>query len=197
MQRSTRWHCLGQRPGATAERGWGTSRWWSGFTLTELLVGLSIATLLTGLVLPAWTTWLAEQRVRTTGGRLLLAMAAARRAAIGVGTRVRLCAVDATASATACGARRDWAVGWLSLLDEAGAWRAWRESGPLALGVRVEVNATPLQDGVVFDARGFAMQTGGGFAAGSWLICAKGARGQTVTLAPSGRARISTGEVCS
>lgn len=197
MQRSTRGHCLGGRPGATAERGWDTRRLQSGFTLTELLVGLSIATLLAGLALPAWTAWLAEQRVQTTGNRLLLAMTAARRAAIGVGTRVRLCAVDVTAAATSCGARRDWAVGWLSLLEEAGAWRAWRESGPLARGVRVEVNATPLQDGIVFDARGFAMQTGGGFAAGSWLICAKGARGQTVTLAPSGRARISTGGVCN
>ncbi|MBU3694663.1 MAG: hypothetical protein FGM40_07540 [Rhodocyclaceae bacterium] len=67
----------------------------------------------------------------------------------------------------------------------------------MASGIRVEVNATQLQDGVMFDARGFAVQAGGSFASGSWLVCAKGARAQTVTLAPSGRARISTGAVCA
>lgn len=184
-------------PGAAAERQPGEHPCASGFTLTELLVGLSIATLLTGLALPAWTIWLAEQRVQIAGSRLVQALVASRRAAIATGASVRLCAVAVdSAAVNTCATQRDWARGWLSLLVRAGVWQPLRESGPLD-GVRVEVNAAQLQEGVIFDARGFATQVTGGFAAGSWMICARGARVQVVTLAPSGRTRISTGATCA
>jgi len=180
-----------------AGQGCGRNRSRTGFTLAELLVGLSIAMLLAGLALPSWTSWLAEKRVQAAGSRLFLALAASRRTAMGAGARVRLCAVDGTASADRCSTRRDWAGGWVSLLEAAGSWSRLQGSGPLTDGVRVEVGAVQLQDGVVFDARGFATQSAGGFAAGTWLICARGARGQTLTLAPSGRVRISLGASCS
>lgn len=182
---------------AAAGQGVGRERNRTGFTLAELLVGLSIATLLAGLALPSWTNWLAERRVQAASSRLLLALAASRRTAIGAGARVRLCAVDGATSAARCNTRRDWAGGWMSLLENAGAWSILQGYGPVTDGVRVEVGAAQLQDGVVFDTRGFATQHAGGFAAGTWLICAPGARGQTLTLAPSGRVRLSPGAPCS
>jgi len=164
--------------------------------VAELLAGLSIATLLLVLALPAWSTWLAEQRVRAAGSRLLAALAAVRAAAVGSGVAVRLCPV---ATGGGCASQRDWSRGWLGQSGGTQGWRSILESGPLSGSVRVEVNATMLEPGVAFDTRGFAVQAagGGGFASGSWLVCATGARSRTVTLAPSGRARISTGGVCT
>jgi Tfp pilus assembly protein FimT len=167
-----------------------------GLTVAELLVGLSIATLPLMLALPAWGTWLAEQRVRAVESRLLAALAAARAAAVGSGVAARLCAM---ATGGGCVSKRDWSQGWLGQSGGAQGWRSILESGALGGGVRVEVNATMLEPGVAVDTRGFALQTagGGGFASGSLLVCATGARSRTVTLAPSGRARISTGATCS
>jgi Tfp pilus assembly protein FimT len=167
-----------------------------GLTVAYLLFGLSIATLPLMLALPAWGTWLAEQRVRAVESRLLAALAAARAAAVGSGVAARLCAM---ATGGGCVSKRDWSQGWLGQSGGAQGWRSILESGALGGGVRVEVNATMLEPGVAVDTRGFALQTagGGGFASGSLLVCATGARSRTVTLAPSGRARISTGATCS
>lgn len=167
----------------------------SGFTLTELLAGLSIATLVLALALPVWKGWLAEQRARNVGSRLLAGLVAARTAAVSNGAPVRVCPVSVSGG---CATQRDWSGGWLALQSSLSGWRTLLDSGLRAGGVRVEVNATALEPGVAFDTRGFAVQTGGGgFASGSWVVCASGARTRTVTLAPSGRARISTGSICS
>jgi type IV fimbrial biogenesis protein FimT len=81
-----------------------------GLTVAELLVGLSIATLPLMLALPAWGTWLAEQRVRAVESRLLAALAAARAAAVGSGVAARLCAM---ATGGGCVSKRDWSQRWL------------------------------------------------------------------------------------
>jgi len=165
----------------------------AGFTLAELLAGMSIATLLLALALPQWASWLAEQRVVAASNRLLSGLALARGEAIHGGVPVRFCA----AAPGGCGTRREWSGGWRSQRSGDADWQDLRDSGPAPDGVRVEVAATVLQEGVVFESRGFAVQSGGGFASGSWLVCARGARQRTVTLAPSGRARLSTGALCS
>lgn len=165
----------------------------AGFTLAELLVGLSIATLLLMLALPQWTVWLAEQRVLAASNQLLSALALARGAAIDGGVPVRFCA----AAPGGCSTQREWSGGWRSQSSRGAAWHTLRDSGPAPDGVRIEAAATALQEGVVFESRGFAVQAAGGFASGSWVVCARGARQRTVTLAPSGRARLSTGAVCS
>lgn len=165
----------------------------AGFTLAELLAGLSIATLLVALALPEWVGWLAEQRVQAASSRLLAGLASARGDAIRGGVAVRLCATEGGG----CVARREWSGGWLSQRGGDGGWQNRRDYGPAPDGVRVEAAATALHEGVVFESRGFAVQSGGGFASGSWVVCAKGARSRTVTLAPSGRARLSTGALCS
>lgn len=165
----------------------------AGFTLAELLAGMSIATLMLALALPQWAAWLAEQRVLVASNRLLSGLALARGEAIHRGTPVRFCA----ASASGCSTQREWSGGWRSQRSREASWQTLRDSGPTPDGVRVEVAATVLQEGVVFESRGFATQAGGGFASGSWLVCARGARQRTVTLAPSGRARMSTGALCS
>lgn len=166
----------------------------TGFTLAELLAGLSIATLLLALALPQWSGWLAEQRVQAASSRLLAGLSGARDAAIGSGTRVRVCASGAGG---VCSTQREWSGGWLSQHEGAGSWQTFRDYGPMPGGVRVEAIAASLQEGVVFESRGFAVQASGGFASGSWVVCARGARSRTVTLAPSGRARLSTGVLCS
>jgi Tfp pilus assembly protein FimT len=168
----------------------------AGFTLAELVVGLSIATLLAALALPVWSTWLAEQRVQTVGSRLLAALQSARGAAIAGSSSVHICPAMTGAGANDCASLRDWSGGWLNLREEGSAWRPLRRSGRLPEGVRVDVNSGGLQDGVWFDASGFPSQGGGGFASGSWVVCAAGARAQIVTLASSGRVRISTGAAC-
>jgi len=165
----------------------------AGFTLAELLAGLSIATLLLAFALPQWVGWLAEQRVSAATQRLLSGLALARGEAIQKGVPVRFCA----ASPSGCDTQREWSAGWRSQRSHRFGWLTLRDSGPAPDGVRVEVAAAVLQQGVVFESRGFAVQSGGGFASGSWVVCARGARQRTVTLAPSGRARVSTGAACS
>lgn len=165
-----------------------------GFTLPELLVAVSIAMLLTALALPVWRGWMAEQRVQSAGSRLLAGLTAARRSAIDGSLMVKVCARTV---AGGCGVRREWSDGWLSQHEAQGGWRTLRDSGPIPAGVRVEANSSALQEGVTFEARGFPVQASGGFASGSWLICARGARQRTVTLAPSGRARLSIGATCA
>lgn len=165
----------------------------AGFTLAELLAGVSIATLLLMLALPRWGVWLAEQRVLVASNQLLSSLALARGTAIDIGVPVRFCA----AAPDGCGTQREWSGGWRSQSNRDASWHTLRDSGPAPDGVRVEATATVLQEGVVFESRGFAVQAGGGFASGSWVVCARGARQRTITLAPSGRARLSTGAVCS
>ncbi|MFZ4498386.1 MAG: GspH/FimT family pseudopilin [Burkholderiales bacterium] len=165
-----------------------------GFTLTELLAGLSIATLLLALALPRWQGWLAEQRVEAASSRLLSGLAQARAAAIRSGAPVRLCAASAEGS---CSTQRQWGFGWLSQRNGSGSWQTVHRHARPPAGVRVEALATGLQEGVLFESRGFAVRQSGGFASGSWVICAEGARARNITLAPSGRARLSTGASCS
>lgn len=166
-----------------------------GFTLPELLAGLSIATLLVALAWPAWSAWLAEERAQYAGARLLTGLAAARGAAIGSGSATRVCPAG---DGGACISQRDWSRGWLVQQSGSGLWQTLDRAGLLPDRVRVEVAASALEGGVQFEPRGFAVNpSGGGFASGSWVVCVPGARARTITLAPSGRARISTGTACA
>lgn len=166
----------------------------AGHTLVELLASLSIASIVVALALPDWSGWLAERRVLVAAERLRGELTAARRLALAGGQVVRLCP---TIDRMACETQRDWSAGWLSQKQSASGWQTLQVASSLPSRVRIETNTSNLSAGLQFNERGFAILASGGFASGSWSVCATGAQGRTITLAASGRLRSSVGGACS
>ena len=81
-----------------------------GFTLIELLVTLSVAAILLGLAVPAFSSYVKNSRLTTEADTLLYALTLARSEAVKLDTSVEVCASNdrATCSGT-------WADGWIVL----------------------------------------------------------------------------------
>jgi len=78
-----------------------------GFTLLELLITLSILSILMFVAIPGLNQWVADGKVAETSHRLRAALALAREEAIRRGYRVTLC-VSTDAQQCAGGARNGW-----------------------------------------------------------------------------------------
>jgi type IV fimbrial biogenesis protein FimT len=80
----------------------------TGFSLTELMTALSIASILLGTGLPGVRTIMQRQRMTTTVNDLFAALRQTRSEAVQHGRRVDLVPADG----------RDWASGWVVYVDE-------------------------------------------------------------------------------
>jgi type IV fimbrial biogenesis protein FimT len=85
-----------------------------GFTVTEMLVTLAIAGLLTGLAVPAMQGFVERNRSSVALNQLLGGLQSARYAAVSLRTTVTVCP---SADATRCGARDTWHTGTLIFAD--------------------------------------------------------------------------------
>lgn len=86
-----------------------------GITITEMLVALAIAAVMTGLALPAFQGLVQQNRAAAALNQLLGALQSARHAAITLRTAVTLCP---SAVPSECGARDTWHQGTLMFADD-------------------------------------------------------------------------------
>lgn len=92
----------------------------TGFTLTELLVSLSILTLLTALAAPSFGSMLNRNKVLAQSNTLLLSLATARSAAVLHREMVHVCQLANRATprcSSDYSAYRDWSRGWMVFMD--------------------------------------------------------------------------------
>jgi len=85
-----------------------------GFTVTEMLVTLAIAGILTGLAVPELQGFIERNRSSAALNQLLGALQSARYAAVSLHTAVTVCP---SADASACGVRDSWHTGTLIFAD--------------------------------------------------------------------------------
>jgi type IV fimbrial biogenesis protein FimT len=90
----------------------------SGFTLLELLTGITVVAILVGVAAPSFRSFLNNTRVTTAQNDLVAALNLARGEAVRRATTMTACP---SASGTACDAGNTWASGWIVFRDQAAA----------------------------------------------------------------------------
>jgi len=147
-----------------------------GFTIIELMATLTVAIVLAGIAIPAFSHLMARNRLAATSNALRGAFAAARQVAIDKNKPVTLCAGDKTA-----GCSGDWSAGeWIVFRDHDhnaridGPDRIVRSgAAPGAAQVVIAGNG-PMHKAVVYMPDGRAQRVSGAFAAGTLRVCVDG-----------------------
>ena len=131
----------------------GLSQRETGFTLTELMIALTILGILVAAGLPSLTNLVRDQRIKTATSDVFASLIYARSEAIKRNDRVVLCAANSTIDG--CSNSANWAAGWIVFIDpnSDGVPNAvseiLRKNGPLS-NVTVSgtaTNATYMRDG--------------------------------------------------
>ncbi len=168
-----------------------------GFSLIELMIALSLLSILIGLAVPGFASITRDTRLATSANNLLAALVLARSEAVKRGRRVTVCT---STDGGSCSADVGWHSGWIVFEDPDGD--ALRGAGePVLLvgegfaeGVRGTGNG-PLRDYVSYVASGGTRQVGGALQMGRIKICNGGA-GRRIILNATGRPRVAVGGDC-
>jgi type IV fimbrial biogenesis protein FimT len=89
-----------------------------GFTLIEMLVTMAVGSILLALAVPAFKTFMQNDKLMTQASALSMALYAARAEAIKEDTAVQICA---SANSTSCSGATTWEQGWIVLSTAVGA----------------------------------------------------------------------------
>ena len=101
--------------------------WQSGYTLFELMIGLTMVGILVGIAAPSFNNWGRQTRVVTTQNDFVTALNYARSEAV---RRGRLVSVCSTTNFTACDSTAGaFASGWLAFTDAVGSGQGTLGSG--------------------------------------------------------------------
>ena len=172
----------------------------AGVTLIELLVALTILSLLLTLAVPAYGRWMAEYRQRNQAQALAAALTLARSEAIKHGFRVNVCK---SRDGRLCADDGGWTPGWLMHTDDNANGQVDDDEDV----VRAEpappdkitiVGNRPVADYVSYTSLGHARLSNGALQMGTFTVCSSGLTALKVILANSGRVRIvKTSEPCA
>lgn len=166
-----------------------------GLTLVELLIGISMLSILVALAAPDFGGWLRSYRLTLQSNDFTSALAYARSEAVRRGTRVALCkSANPLAPNPACTTAGSWTAGWLVFADNvhvAGNAAGTVDGtdtvlriGEAMQGAAITADAN-LGNWMAYTPDGLAL-SGGGSAAGNIKLC-QGRSAQTVTLNTVGR----------
>ena len=167
-----------------------------GFSLMELLSVLVLAALLLSQAVPAFSEFMARNRLAAATNDVRGCLSFARQSAITQARPVAVCPGD---SSTGCST--DWSMGsWLVFADSdhdgrlGGGENLLREGRVpgMAEGVSVSGNG-PFRQAVVFVPQGHAERVSGAFASGRLRVCVQGGGGSSareLILSASGRVRL-------
>ena len=86
-----------------------------GFTLTELMIAITVLGILVAAGLPSLTNLVRDQRVKTAASDVFASLIFARSEAIKRNDRVVLCAANSTVDG--CSNNSNWAAGWIVFVD--------------------------------------------------------------------------------
>lgn len=155
-----------------------------GLTLLELLITLAILAILLAIGLPGFSSIIQNNRLAANTEELRSAIQLARATAVSRNQRVTLRNLG------------DWGLGWEAFVDDnSNGLRDDGEplifSGPALNSVRIAWN-DPAGDYVSFIGIGVSRRVNGALQMGTFRICpVDGTEGYALTLAPSGRLRLS------
>jgi len=175
----------------------------SGVTLIELLITLSIASILVAVATPSLTTVIKDSRLRVGANTLQNSLALARSTAVSRSAFVTICK---STNGTECDEAGDWSQGWI-------IYEGTIDDDPVqgADDKRIRVNralndqitftgGSGLEDYVSLDGAGFSRDGNGNYQSGVFLICDdRGDSGRTriVFLAAAGSSRVGDPPVTS
>jgi type IV fimbrial biogenesis protein FimT len=132
----------------------------AGFTIIELMVTVTLASILLAIAVPSFRGMMANNRVVTQSNDFVGALNFARSEAITRNTNVTLCRV-ATAAATACaGSLSPWANWIICNATCTAAGQVIRRGAVTTYGGTLSVNSNLTADSVTFSSDGLA-RTGG------------------------------------
>ena len=175
-----------------------------GFTLTELLVVLTIVALLATVAMPSLATVMDSMRLSSASNSFLANLQLARSEAIKRNGRVVLCK---SADGTACAGSGGWEQGWIVFHDanNNGAFdngeTVIERAQPLASGLKFTGNLS-VNRYVSFVSTGATKLVSGAFQAGTFTLCqqsASGGQAHQIILNAVGRPRMQkvAPEACS
>lgn len=172
-----------------------------GFNLIELIVTVSLATLLLVAGVSSFQTVLDNNRLNTVTNEFVTALNLARSEAVKRNNRVVLRKADTSNNTGTSGcpyyttqSGQGFEQGWFIFVDTNN--NATQDSGecalsvfdrPSRLGVTLQGNAN-LTDYVMFTPEGFAKTTAGAFQAGTLTLC-KNSKARQVIISSTGRIR--------
>lgn len=88
-----------------------------GFTITELMITVTVLGILSAFALPSLTNFVRDQRVKTATSDVYASVIYARSEAIKRNENVALCA---STTGTSCSSSTNWATGWVVFVDADG-----------------------------------------------------------------------------
>jgi type IV fimbrial biogenesis protein FimT len=172
--------------------------WQRGFTLVELLVSLSVGSILMTLTVPAMNGMLNTQKAISATSALFAGLNLARSEAIKRNARAVLCK---TANGVTCTPSGGWEQGWILFHDlnnnavlDAGE-EIVLQQGPASPGIRLRGNL-PIANYVSYTPIGRAKLISGAFQAGTFTLCVESSAGtdvRQIVLSGTGRARSQKG----
>lgn len=174
----------------------------SGMTFIELLVTLSIATILMTLAVPAFDSMLQTNRFATFSNSFLLHLNLARSEASKRNARVALCK---SADGSTCTTSGNWSQGWIVFHDVNN--NAQVDTGEDVLHVHESIpdsliltGNTPVANYVSYASMGGARMTSGAFQAGTLTLCrpsASSGEARRIVISATGRPRIEIANVAT
>ncbi|MBL8499359.1 MAG: GspH/FimT family pseudopilin [Nitrosomonas sp.] len=163
-----------------------------GFTLTELLVTLSVASILLTVAVPSYRMFVQDNLLSMQSNNFYSTLALAKSEAIRRSSRVTVCP---STNGTGCTGGVVWSNGWLVFSDINGngvveAGEEILQVGAAFTGGNTFTGAKPR---VIFTANGFSMESNDTFT----LCDSRGASySKAIILNMQGRFRTETGRVC-
>lgn len=172
-----------------------------GFNLVELIVTVSLATLLLVAGVSSFQTVLDNNRLNTVTNEFVTALNMARSEAIKRNNRVVLRKADTSTTSYTTQSSQGYEQGWIIFVDndndatlDTGESLLQVFDRPSRLGVTLQGNAN-LTDYILFTPEGFTRTTAGVFQVGTLTVC-KNSKARQIIISSTGRIRTVDGATC-
>jgi type IV fimbrial biogenesis protein FimT len=174
-----------------------------GMTLIELLVAMSVLTILLAVGVPSFGQFMANTQLSGYANTMFSHLALARSEAIKRNSRVAICK---SSDGSTCASTGDWNQGWIVFADtdNSGSINADEQlitvMPALSSGFSFVGNSS-VSSYISYDSQGMTKLKSGGFQAGTITLCpavpAPAGNGREIILSGSGRSRIAKISTCS
>ena len=166
-----------------------------GFTIVELIIGLSVAAILLSLAVPSFSTLVMNNRITTQANEFISSLALARSQALKRVSRVTVCG---SADGASCAGSGGWQQGWIVFADDDndaavdGGEEILRVYSALE-GGNTLVGNTNVANYISYVASGSTRLTGGAFQTGTLVLCdsrGAGPHARAINVSVTGRSRV-------
>ena len=172
----------------------------TGFSLTELITASAIAAILLSLAIPNLTTLTMNKRINAQANDFISTLVLARSQALKRVSRVTVCI---SANGIACIGTGGWEQGWIVFVDDNNNAQVNGGEEILQINSTLEGGNTlrgssNVDTYISYVASGVTKLTGGGFQAGTLVLCddrGSGVNARTINISVTGRSRMEESAV--